>query len=149
MIKLFNMIIFVGLFVPLSTSASVGDKYTCISSQYVEVTKEKGAKNFRSVKFEFLWVSPEDSAEQIIWIPSHPELMMSETGYLIEEQPELTATGGTFIRFNLHPNSNSNITNTGGLFYEGQSESSLYLTMSSSGLQSITSVIASCKKNLM
>ena len=148
MIKLFNVIILVGLFVPLSTSASVGDKYTCISSQYVEVTKEKGAKNFRSVKFEFLWVSPKDSAEQIIWIPSHPELMMSETIYLIEEQP-YPSVGGTFIRFNLHPNSNSNITNTGGLFYEGQSESSLYLTMSSSGLQSITSVIASCKKNLM
>ena len=148
MIKLFNVIILVGLFVPLSTSASVGDKYTCISSQYVEVTKEKGAKNFRSVKFEFLWVSPKDSAEQIIWIPSHPELMMSETIYLIEEQP-YPPVGGTFIRFNLHPNSNSNITNTGGLFYEGQSESSLYLTMSSSGLQSITSVIASCKKNLM
>ena len=148
MIKLFNMIIFVGLFVPLSTSASVGDKYTCISSQYVEVTKEKGAKNFRSVKFEFSWASPKDHPEQIIWIPSHPELMMSETIYLIEEQP-YPPVGGTFIRFNLHPNSNSNITNTGGLFYEGQSESSLYLTMSSSGLQSITSVIASCKKNLM
>jgi hypothetical protein len=148
MIKLFNVIIFVGLFVPLSTSASVGDKYTCISSQYVEVTKEKGAKNFRSVKFEFSWASPKDHPEQIIWIPSHPELMMSETIYLIEEQP-YPPVGGTFIRFNLHPNSNSNITNTGGLFYEGQSESSLYLTMSSSGLQSITSVIASCKKNLM
>ena len=148
MIKLFNVVILVGLFVPLSTSASVGDKYTCISSQYVEVTKEKGAKNFRSVKFEFLWASPKDSAEQIIWIPSHPELMMSERSYLIEEQP-YPATGGTFIRFNMHPLSNSNITNTGGLFYEGQSESSLYLTMSSSAFESITSVIASCKKNLM
>ena len=148
MIKLFNVVILVGLFVPLSTSASVGDKYTCISSQYVEVTKEKGAKNFRSVKFEFLWVSPKDSAEQIIWIPSHPELMMSETIYLIEEQP-YPPVGGTFIRFNLHPNSNSNITNTGGLFNEGQSESSIYLTYSSSVFESITSVIASCKKNLM
>lgn len=126
----------------LSATAGIGDKYICISSQYMEIKKDGEVNRYRPVKFEILWDSPKNSTEEILWIPSHPELIMSEVMYLIEKQPDPTEKTGEYFRFNLHPLQNSNIKNTSGLWTNG----TMYLTFSAALVDSITAVIASCTK---
>ena len=137
----FNLILFaVAILLSSPASTGIGDRYVCVSTQYTEIQKDGEIKRYRPVKFELLWDSPKDSDEEIIWLPRHPELVMSETLYLVENQPVPRADGGESFRFNLHPLANSNIQNTGGLWLEG----TVYLTFSFGLTESITALIASC-----
>jgi hypothetical protein len=137
----FSLILFaVAILLSSSATAGIGDSYVCVSTQYTEIKKDGEIKRYRPVKFELLWDSPKNSTEEIIWLPRHPELPMSETLYLVEKQPVPRAEGGEFFRFNLHPLDSSNIQNTGGLWMEG----TVYLTFSYGLTGSITALIASC-----
>ena len=141
MTKLFCIIFVISAFIPLLAKAAVGDKYMCISTQYVDMTFDGEIVRYRPVQFEFLWDSPKDSPEEILWFPENPELIASKTLFLIEPLPEYMPDEKETINFNhFQP---SIVTDTGGLFRQGK----LYLTHI--GLGSITSLIANCQKSAL
>ena len=127
---------------PFSARAAVGDTYLCLSSQYVDIKEGKKVHSFRPVKFEFLWDSPKDSDEQIVWFPRHPELMVSETLYVKREAPRFDRDGVDMFSFYLHPRTKTVLYSSSGLFSEGR----LYLSTNS--VLGITSLIANCEKTL-
>ena len=141
MANLFSFFILFVTILPFSAKAGVGDTYLCLSSQYLKIKEDGDINRYRPVNFKFLWDSPKDSSEQIIWFPAHPELMVSETLFLIEELPKISVDPGKMFSFRQH--NKSPVTQTGGLF----SHDKLYLTYSSSIVStSITSLIANCEK---
>ena len=142
MAKLFSFLIITMTLVPFCAKAAVGDTYLCLSSQYVEIKEDGEINQFRPIKFEFQWGSPADSSEQIIWFLNHPELIVSETLFVVEEIPEYKNVEQLF---NFRKLGAPGIIQTSGLFNYGK----LYLTYSSSYVsKSITSLIANCEITL-
>ena len=142
MAKLFSFFVIFMALVPFSARAAVGDTYLCLSSQYVEIKEGEPVRSFRPVKFEFIWDSPKDSDEQIVWFPRHPELMVSETLYVKREAPRFDRDGVDMFSFYLHPLNETVLYSSSGLFSEGR----LYLTNNS--IFGITSLIANCEKTV-
>ena len=127
---------------PFSAKAGVGDTYLCLSSHYVEIKEGEPVRSFRPVKFEFIWDSPKDSDEQIVWFPRHPELIVSEKLYLVRDTALSTEDGEGMFNFFPHPSNKSPIESSSGVFSSGK------LRLTHNWFLGITSLIANCEKTL-
>tara|TARA_R110000782_G_scaffold41336_1_gene94881 strand:- start:67 stop:528 length:462 start_codon:yes stop_codon:yes gene_type:complete len=152
MAKLFSFLIIFMALVPFSAKAAVGDTYLCLSSHYVQIKEGEPVRSFRPVKFEFIWDSPKDSDEQIVWFPKHPELIVSEGFYLVKDTELSAEDGEGMFNFFLYPGNESTGQISSGIFQSGKFSSGISssgeLRLTHNYFLGITSLIANCEKTL-
>lgn len=144
--------IFSLFFVP-AAKAKLGDNYTCLSSHYLQIIKDKPVRNLFPVTFRMVWTKPQNEDFELIYFPENEKLMVGGMTFTIQKSTigffGESAESKDFTSFILtrYPgqdvSNNSPLINGHGIL----DQSDLYLSFTDALLDNvITNIIARCDK---